>query len=189
MSGTITVQNIQGPTTGSNANQVLVPSGHTLHAPGHIVQVQEFQGYNGDGIHSNFSVSSTTYGATPIAVTITPKFSTSKILVTMHAQGFYQQGVVANAVKIALYRSVGGGAFAAVPGLPSGQVSRHIGYMNSSSATTLHASSFQHLDSPATTSAIIYKIYLARLNSSSGYGRILANGDDSFSISAMELAQ
>ena len=32
MSGTITVQNIQGPTTGSNANQVLVTSGHTLHA-------------------------------------------------------------------------------------------------------------------------------------------------------------
>ena len=106
----------------------------------------------------------------------------------MHAQGFYQDGVVSNSVKMALYRSVGGGAFAGVPGLPSGQVSRHIGYMNSSSATTLHASSFQHLDSPATTSVLIYKIYVAR-QASSGYGRILANGDDSFSISAMEIAQ
>ena len=61
--------------------------------------------------------------------------------------------------------------------------------VNHANSTTLHASSFQHLDSPATTSALVYKIYLARLNASSGYGRILANSDDSFSITAMEISQ
>ena len=138
---------------------------------------------------STISVSSTTYGSTAVEVSITPKFSSSKILVTFHAQGFYAQGVVTNAVKVALYKSVGGGSFSGVSGLPSGQVSRHIGYMNHANSTTLHASSFQHLDSPATTSELIYKIYLARLASSGGYGRILANGDDSFSITAMEISQ
>lgn len=106
----------------------------------------------------------------------------------MHGQGFYQDAVVTNAVKMALYRSVGGASFAAVPGLPSGQVSRHIAYFNHSTASSLQQASFQHLDSPATTSAVIYKIYLARLQGS-GYGRFLANGDDSFSITAQEISQ
>ena len=188
MASELQVTTLRGNPTGANANQVLVPSGQTLHAPGHIIQIQAFNGYNGDGTHTNLTVSSTTYGATAAAVSITPKYSSSKILVTFHGQGFYQDGVVANAIKLALYKSVAGGSFSGVSGLNAGQVSRHIGYMNSSSATTLHQASFQHLDSPATTSALIYKIYLARLGGS-GYGRIMANGDDSFSITAMEIAQ
>ena len=179
MGSTLTVDNIVGATT---AASVKLPAGTVL-------QTQTFQGYNGDGTHTNFSISSTTYGATAAAVSITPKYSSSKILVTFHGQGFYQEGVVANAVKLALYKSVAGGSFSGVSGLNSGQVSRHIGYMNHANSTTLHQASFQHLDSPATTSALIYKIYLARLHSSSGYGRILANADDSFSITAQEISQ
>tara|TARA_B100000902_G_scaffold205081_1_gene195526 strand:+ start:979 stop:1512 length:534 start_codon:yes stop_codon:yes gene_type:complete len=175
---TLTVDNIVGATTAAN---VKLPAGT-------ILQTQTFQGYNGDGAHTNFSISSQTYGATDCAVSITPKYSSSKILVTMHGQGFYQDAVVTNAVKMALYRSVGGASFAAVPGLPSGQVSRHIAYFNHSTASSLQQASFQHLDSPATTSAVIYKIYLARLQGS-GYGRFLANGDDSFSITAQEISQ
>ena len=175
---TLTVDNIVGATTAAN---VKLPAGSVL-------QTQTFQGYNGDGTHTNFSVSSTTLDATGCAVSITPKYSSSKILVTFHGQGFYQDGIVANAVKMALYRSVGGGAFAAVPGLPSGLVGRHIAYFNASTASSLFQCSFQHLDSPATASALVYKIYLARL-ASSGYGRFLANADDSFSITAQEISQ
>jgi len=178
MGSTLTVDNIVGATTAGN---VKLPAGSVL-------QTQTFQGYNGDGTHTNFSISSTTYGATAAAVSITPKYSSSKILVTFHGQGFYQNGVVANAIKLALYKSVAGGSFSGVSGLNAGQVSRHIGYMNHANSTTLHQASFQHLDSPATTSALIYKIYLARL-AGSGYGRIMANADDSFSITAMEIAQ
>ena len=178
MGSTLTVDNIVGATTAAN---VKLPAGSVL-------QTQTFQGYNGDGTHTNFSISSTTYGATAAAVSITPKYSSSKILVTFHGQGLYQNGVVANAIKLALYKSVAGGSFSGVSGLNAGQVSRHIGYMNHANSTTLHQASFQHLDSPATTSALIYKIYLARL-AGSGYGRIMANADDSFSITAMEIAQ
>jgi hypothetical protein len=178
MASTLTVDNIVGATTAAN---VKLPAGTVL-------QTQTFQGYNGDGTHTNFSISSTTLGATGAAVSITPKYSSSKILVTFHGQGFYQDGVVANAVKMALYKSVSGGAFAAVPGLNAGQVGRHIAYFNASTASSLFQCSFQHLDSPATTNALIYKIYIARL-ASSGYGRFLANGDDSFSITAQEISQ
>ena len=170
---TLTVDTIVGATTAAN---VKLPVGT-------ILQTQTFQGYNGDGTHTNFSISSTTLSATNCAVSITPKYSSSKILVTMHGQGFYQDGVVANAVKMALYRNG-----SAVPGLPSGLVSRHIAYFNATTASSLFQCSFQHLDSPATTNALIYKIYIARL-ASSGYGRFLANGDDSFSITAQEISQ
>ena len=39
MAGTLTVQTLQGPTTGSDANTVIIPSGHNLHSPGHVIQV------------------------------------------------------------------------------------------------------------------------------------------------------
>ena len=34
MAGTLTVQNIQGPTSGANANKIIVPSGQTLDVSG-----------------------------------------------------------------------------------------------------------------------------------------------------------
>ena len=174
---TLTVDTIQGKTTAAN---VKLPAGT-------ILQSHTAQGYNGDGVHGAISVSSTTYGATAVSVSITPKYSSSKILVTFHCQGFYQNGTVGNAVKMALYKSVAGGSFSGVSGLPSGQVSRHIAYMNHANSSSLHQSPFQHLDSPATTSALIYKIYIAM--KTSGYARLIANGDDAFSITAQEISQ
>ena len=37
---TLQVENLIGPTSGSNANKVIIPSGQTLHAPGHAIQVK-----------------------------------------------------------------------------------------------------------------------------------------------------
>jgi hypothetical protein len=37
---TLQVENLIGPTSGSNANKVIIPSGQTLHAPGHVIQVK-----------------------------------------------------------------------------------------------------------------------------------------------------
>ena len=34
MAGTLTVQNIEGPSSGSNANKVIIPSGQTLDVSG-----------------------------------------------------------------------------------------------------------------------------------------------------------
>ena len=36
---TLQVENLIGPTSGSNANKVIIPSGQTLYAAGHVVQV------------------------------------------------------------------------------------------------------------------------------------------------------
>jgi hypothetical protein len=75
MASELTVQTIKGPTSGGNANKILVPSGHTLTAPGHVIQ--------------NVSASDSTAGNTSSAsavqawsgTSITPKFSNSLIKV------------------------------------------------------------------------------------------------------------
>jgi len=81
MASTITVQNIQGPTTGANANKIIVPSGHTLDASGGtlvpsagaVVQVA-------DGRTITWTSHSTTsYTDTNLSVAFTPKYANSKL--------------------------------------------------------------------------------------------------------------
>ena len=57
MASELTVQTLRGPTSGANADTVLIPSGQTLHAPGHVIQVVNTN-YT---THQNFSSASSTY--------------------------------------------------------------------------------------------------------------------------------
>jgi hypothetical protein len=70
MSGTLQVGNIIGPTTGTDANKVIIPNGQTLHAPGH-----------------DNSVPTTSEGFQLATTTITPKNVNSKIVI--HASFTY----------------------------------------------------------------------------------------------------
>ena len=75
---TLQVENLIGPTSGSNANKVLIPSGQTLHAPGHVIQTVN------TATTSQFSTNSTSM-QTVLSCNITPKFSTSKVLININA--------------------------------------------------------------------------------------------------------
>ena len=70
---TLKVENLTGITSGANANKIIVGSGHTLHAAGHIIQTlrSEYRTY--------VTITSTSFVATGVTGTITPKFSNSKI--------------------------------------------------------------------------------------------------------------
>ena len=88
MGSTLSVSEIQGLTSGSNANTITVGSGHTLHAAGHVVQFQSSVNQNASTTtwsgtaNSNYPYSgnraSRTYTLAR-TVTITPT-STSSIL-------------------------------------------------------------------------------------------------------------
>jgi len=155
---------------------------------GTVLQIQNFSRYNGDGSTAYQSNSTTTLAASDILVTITPKSSSSKMLILMSIEGMYNEAVAGNAHKIALYKSVGGGSFSAVSGLTSGQFTRHQGYFGDTQAALLGWSG-SWVDSPSTTSEIVYKIYHARLHSSSGYSRLTANQDDSSRMQILEIKQ
>ena len=84
MASELTVQTIQGPTSGSNANRVIVPSGHELYAAGHVVQVvQSTLGTTASGATGS---GTDTYYESGLQATITPKSVNSKVLVnyTVH---------------------------------------------------------------------------------------------------------
>ena len=84
--GTLTVQTLQAPTSGANANKVLIPSGHTLDASaGTLVpsvgQVLQYK----SGLTSTYSShSSTTFSATNLKVDITPKSASSYFIFQVH---------------------------------------------------------------------------------------------------------
>lgn len=170
MAGTLTVQNIEGPSSGSNANTVLIPSGQELHAPGHVIQVV---GTKFDGASANVvSTTSTSFTDTNLSVTITPKFNTSKILVTICCQ-LYTSATAHG--DIAIYRG-------------STEIIRSSFNFEGASGGGAGQGSLQILDSPATTSATEYSMYIRSGDSSQTTTHNGSATSDSH-ITAMEIAQ
>ncbi len=94
---TLTVQTLQAPTSGANANKVLIPSGHNLLAAGHIVQVAQYTSA------SNVTNSTTSVVQAMITGTFTLNNSSNKVLVTVNCLA---RAVRSNAsgVRLAIYR-------------------------------------------------------------------------------------
>ena len=166
MASELQVTTIRGVPTGANANQILVPSGQTLVAPGHVLQVQQtyFQTqvtYSSTGAFNNVP---------ELNCSITPKFASSKIFVTVNFN--YSCSNNGCGHGISLDREIGG--------VTSGDIARGIGgsYADvwvgldnnfgqaNSSGIVLNACG-NFLDSPNTTSAITYKPKVYLINGAS----------------------
>jgi hypothetical protein len=127
MVGTLTVQNLQGPTSGANANKVIIPSGQTIDAsagtlvPSAGAVVQVIQEYNPSASH--ITTTSGSLVASGITASITPKYSNSLIIVEYSCT----MGISATAsnMRAQMYTSVGSGARAPM----SGSASFHMTYM------------------------------------------------------------
>jgi PKD repeat protein len=163
---TLTVQNIQG--SSSSSNTISVASGHVLQAPGHVIQVVQATS------QSAFTSTSTSYVDTGRSVEITPKFSTSKVLVTVSAT------MSASAINVqpvfTIYRDSTNLEVTSNRGF--GQT-----FNGAGSSHMMLGCSF--LDSPSTTSQVSYKIYV-RTNS----GTLIWGADSGTQCyTAMEIAQ
>jgi len=139
MAGTLTVQNIEGPSSGANANTVLIPSGQELHSAGHVIQVVQ-------GVYTNAnSTTSTSLVATSISATITPKFPTSKILISLAINGVYHSTETDYAV-FHIYKNASN----------HHSVSTNVGQNGETQSQSV---AHYYLDSPSTTSATTYAVY------------------------------
>ena len=158
---TLTVQNIQG--SSSSSNTISVASGHkitgvagSIVAPGHIIQhVQTIaQGT------TTFSGSGAFVNLTDLNCTITPKFSSSKVLVQIMFN--YSTSTAGCGNGIALDREVSGSTTSDIArGLGASTADFWLGLTNNidqtnSGGLVLNANG-QFLDSPNTTSAVLYK--------------------------------
>lgn len=147
MASELTVQTLRGPTSGANADTVLIPSGQTLHAPGHVIQAVQSTGTNG-----SIFTSSNAYVATPYTGTITPKFTTSKILVTisfsvlLRATGSDNSAALGFSLKRGSTRVV------------SSVSNNHEMFISGSGILSASRQSFVYLDSPNTASSTTYSL-------------------------------
>jgi hypothetical protein len=85
MASELIVQTLKGPTSGANANKIIVPSGQTLDASagvltpsaGAFLQTQYVE------VNTEITNASSTWANTGLSLNFTPNFSNSKVLVTL----------------------------------------------------------------------------------------------------------
>ena len=148
-------------------------SGHGVSIPGHVVQV-----VRGVIPTSTENFTSTSYAASSLYVTITPKFSTSDVFITASLNMDYSTG--ANA-SLAIYKD---GSFLTPQG--ASPYDGHSYYNRISNSRILTQQPIMAYDtSVGTTSAVTYKVYLKTHTGSVDIRHDLAVE----TIVAMEIAQ
>lgn len=121
---------------------------------------------------SNYSAStaSTSFGSTSITASITPKFSTSKILVTI-TTSFYNSNAFYNG-GATIYRN-------------STNLSPAV-YFTAPLDTNIHPMSVSTLDSPATTSSTTYTLYIKTNNAATTF--YVGDSNGATTITLQEIA-
>jgi hypothetical protein len=145
-------------------NMINVASGHTLYAPGSVVQVVE------GSYDTQTDISTTSYADSGLSVTITPKSSSSKILAITNIQGYIN--------------GTGQLGFAIVRGSTQiVEASKAISFVDNNAAVV----TLTKLDEPNTTNAVTYKVQMKK---TSATGTMRINQQDGGSrITLMEIAQ
>ena len=171
MGSTLTVDNIVGATTAAN---VKLPAGY-------VVQTQ----YASQSGARTQSTSTSWVDITGMSVTITPKYATSKILITASFPDTFTissgSSSGANSLYLKIIRNVGGGSFSDVC-----QIADRQG-LDLLASESMMSMSYSFLDSPTTTSACIYKGRLKSYNSNQV--NVGQQSSGLVNIIAMEIAQ
>ena len=133
---------------------------------GKLLQVQSV-----DLTGTNTTVSAASFGATDVTDQITPSATSSKILVMMSLSlGMYEGSGTGNFCQAAIYRSINGGTYSRVSyGNADNAFDGQGGFGAGTEVSSARFVNFQFLDSPSTTSAVDYKLYI-RLSVASGGG-------------------
>ena len=158
-----------------SGNQVDL-STHTLKMPqGHVIQTVN-TGYSGS---SQTSSSGSFVALTNLSASITPQFSTSKILIMTDPSIYLSGGQQNNSGVIAIYRD-------------GSEIKKHTNrqYDYGSSGILLERPfTMLYMDSPSTTSSVTYQIYVKLVSTSSGSIIFNDNNDDTSNLILQEVAQ
>jgi len=124
-------------------------SGNGIYIPGHVLQVIQQENTIGA-----IGTTSTSFVATGHIISITPKSTSSKLLLSITGgQMTYQSS--GETIRTRLYRKIGSGSYSDLLG----------DFQRCHYSSTYGLShSFSYLDSPATTSTVYYQPYCRSLN-------------------------
>ena len=202
MASELIVQTIQGPSSGANANKVLIPSGHTLDVSGGTLTPSSGQSVQllqaKDTTQATYATS--VWNQTPLYLDITPKLSGSKFYLNVNVGVSGDQGG-AEGVGCKVQRQINLGASSDADGRHPNNWGSHgaiAGYNGDAVAATSIA--FQILDAPSYTigDTIRYTLYVRGYTSAYPIGYNQGRGFDSDStgrwttpsvITVQEIAQ
>jgi len=160
-------------------------TGGTSYSPGKVLQVQ-----NVNLTSSNTTVSNTSFGATEVTDQITPSATSSKVLVMMSLTlGMYEGSGTGNFGQVAIYRSIAGGTYSKVGfGNADNAYTGQGGFGSGTEIDSARPCNLSFVDSPNTTSAVDYKLYI-RLNVASNGGDNINTGPSNLqrSVTLMEI--
>ena len=145
-----------------NNNTITVPSGHKLYAPGSVVQVQTSQ----LTAKVSQSVGAVSDGVSFMSVTISPKFSSSKIIVQFFVNGSSGDTARYQNFGVSTYRNsikIGQGD---VAGSNTRVTSSFWGTNTDSAASSMVSGSV--IDLPNTTGSVVYDIRPANVRGDAG---------------------
>ena len=187
MAGTLSVQKIQGLASSATPTVVEVSSGHTLVQPHMPLQI--IQG----NLNTAVSTTSTSFVDVGLSATITPKFATSKVLVTVILGKVGQSNTNGSSWKIFRNSDVVI-QHSAASGNAQTQAAFHIAcgiYGASHPERYVESPILNFLDSPNSTSALLYKIQWKNDGGTSYLNRWAVNTDmgSTSSITLTEVAQ
>ena len=168
MASELYVETLKGLTSGANANKVIIPSGQTLYAPGHVIQV-----VGANDIMTATNTNSTSFTATTLAATITPTSTSSKILVAATFSATQDGGSNIQS-HVTIYRGTTNLRSSGTCNFMYDHPGGNVGF----------SGTYMVYDSPATTSATTYTVYV-KVADSSSYFRAIAGTD---TITLMEIA-
>ena len=152
MTSRLLVDKIEGKTT---SGSIQMPSGHII---------QTVDGTDG----TNATTTSTSFSASNLSITITPKYSTSKLLVGYTMSTYNDTNQAHN--KLTIYRSIDGATATNLGDSTWGFSSDG----NGTGASMGSQSAIIH-DSPSTISSITYTVYGAPHDGGSGSGTMYFN--------------
>jgi len=149
-------------------------TGATSFSPGKLLQVQHAN-FTG----SNTSVTTDSFTATEVTDQITPSATGSKVVVIINLScAQYENSGTHNKYQAAIYRQIAGGGYSKVY---AGQANAYGGMGGFGSGTELSSSwptSLIFTDSPNTTSAVDYKLYLSLNVASAGGNNVTTGASD-----------
>lgn len=151
-----------------NNNKIAVPSGHTLYAPGHIIQVVTLDNISRVTQGFSDSVSMDVYG---MSLDITPKSATSKIVIQARWTGeFSAADRVYNSVFAITRNGTRINYQSDTSTVATGLTVPALSYEGTDADSTMESANLFTTDSPGTTSTVNYKMVLI----SKGAGGTLA---------------
>ena len=158
-------------------DKIIPTDGAPTGGGGGIIQV--LQGSTNNRVET----SSQSFVETNLGATITPKFSTSKIFVMV--SGDCNTNADDNEIFMTIYRKIGSGSFSNI----DNGTNYGFACARNDSARLHSAVSINYLDSPATTSSVVFKVYVRKTSGGSGNVEFpVNNGAQAVFITLMEVS-